>query len=290
MRRRLLLIAVSLIAVSVAAIAALPWWLGPVLERVGRSYGANFGAYERIGYTRFALRDVEVRQAGVRVTASRVEASTPLVWLWQRWTGRPGEILAERWTVTVESRNSSAGTTLPPSSGDGGWIPLRATLVRVAAGLDHWLPRAKIGGGAVRWPGGGLTLVSATWTGRTLAVEKLVFGPLKTAATLAFPLDADVLRLTLRTNDANGTAKLESHGANVTGNVTWWEQTAALSAQFGKHGWLPAAATLQADAWRVPGARLKLGELYTAVRAHGKIDWRDGHFSATRPCQESRRS
>lgn len=276
MRRRLPLIAVCLVAVFIAVIAALPWWLEPVLGRIGRSWGANFGAYERVGYTRFVLRDVEVRQPGVRVTVSRVEADTPLVWFWRRWIGRPGEILAERWTVNMERGNSSA--VAPSASTEGGWIPLRATLMRIATGLGHWLPRAQAGAGAVRWRGGGLTLASATWTGRTLAVENLAFGPLKTRAALAFPVGADVLRLTARMIDANGTANLESRGANVTGDVTWWEQGAALSAHFGEHGWLPAEATLQADGWKVPGARLKLGELYATVRGHGKIEWRDGHF------------
>jgi len=74
--------------------------------------------------------DVELRRRGVRVTASRVEADTPLVLLWRRWTGRPGEIVAEHWTVNVERQNSSA---VAPST-DPGWIPLRATLVRIATG------------------------------------------------------------------------------------------------------------------------------------------------------------
>ena len=93
--RRVLGIATCLVAVFVAALAALPWWLGPVLGRAARTWGATFSVYERIGYTRFSLRDVDVRQPGVRVAVSRVEADTPLVWLWRRALGRPGEIRAE---------------------------------------------------------------------------------------------------------------------------------------------------------------------------------------------------
>jgi hypothetical protein len=89
MRSRLPIIAACLVAAIIALLAALPWWLAPVLRRVGRSRGADFGAYERVGYNRFALRDVAVRQPGVRVTVSRVEADTPLLWLWRHWTGRP---------------------------------------------------------------------------------------------------------------------------------------------------------------------------------------------------------
>ena len=277
-RRRLLLIVACLAAVLAGALAALPWWLGPVLGRVGRPWGASFGSYERIGYTRFALREVEVRQPGVRVAVSRVESDTPLVWLWRRASGRPGEILAERWTVNVDRPQSSAVAT--PAAAEGGWMPLRTTLRRIANGLARWLPRAQAGAGTVRWPGGGLTLASATWMERTLTVERLELGPWPTRVTLTFPAGADLLRLTFRTIDANGSANLESREASVTGKVNWWEQDAALRAQFGEHGWLPAEATIQADAWQLPGARLKLGELYATVRGQGKIAWSEGHFDA----------
>ena len=272
MRRRLPLLAAGLVAVVIAVIAALPWWLGPVLGRVGHSWGARFGTYERIGYSRFALRDIDLRRPGVRVTVSRIEADTPLVWLWRRWTGRPSEILAGRWTVEVERQNRNAAGPSTP----GGWIPLRTTLLDIAAGLDRWLPRVKTGAGTVRWPDGGLSLASATWTGRTLTVENLTLGPLEMRTTLAFPAGADVLRLTARPIDSDGIIGLESLGASLTGDIRWWEQGATLSARFGDHGWLPAEADLQADGWKVPGARLRLGGLYATVSGHGKIVWRNG--------------
>ena len=276
MRSRLPIIAACLLAAIIALLAALPWWLAPVLRRVGRSRGADFGAYERVGYNRFALRDVAVRQPGVRVTVSRVEADTPLLWLWRHWTGRPDEILAERWTVDVEPRNDNA--VAPAASTESGWVPLRATLLRIVAGLDRWLPRARAGAGTVRWPGGGFAVASATWTGRTLAVEDLASGPLKARATLTFSAGPETPRITARMIEANGTAVLESRGANVTGQVTLWEQRAMLSAHFGESGWLPPEATLQADGWKMPGARLNLGDLYATVAGHGRIGWRDGRF------------
>jgi translocation and assembly module TamB len=277
MRRRLPLIAACLVAAFVAAIAALPWWLEPVLVRAGRSLGAHFGGYERIGYARFALLDVEVRQSGVLVTASRVEADTPLVWLLRRWTGRPRAISIDRWDVTVETEDN--GPVSPRATTTSGWLPLREALFRVAAGLDHWLPMAKIGAGTVRWPGGGLAIASGTWAKQTMAVKNLAFGPLKANATLGFFAGEDALRLVVRTLGENGSANLESRGKNITGKITGWEQDVALNARFGEHGWLPSEATVQTGAWQVPGERLRIGELYTTVRGHGRIEWRDRHFT-----------
>ena len=276
MRRRLSFIAACLVAVFVAAIVVLPWWLEPVLVRCGRSLGAHFGGYERIGYARFALLDVEVHQSAVQVTASRVEADTPLVWLLRRWTGRSHEIFVDRWDVTVKTDDKPA---IPRAATASGWLPLREILFRVAAGLDHWLPIAKIGAGTVHWPGGGLAIASGTWARQTMAVKSLAFGPLKANATLEFSAAEDALRIAVRTIGENGSANLESRGKNITGKITGWEQGAALNARFGEHGWLPSEATLQADAWQVPGERLRIGELYATVRGHGKVEWRDGHFT-----------
>src|ERR1044072_8503166 len=77
MRRRLLLILAGLIAGVVLLVATVPLWLGVAARSVGRSRGVTFGTYERVGYSRFTLRDVDFHQGNVHVTASRIEAETP---------------------------------------------------------------------------------------------------------------------------------------------------------------------------------------------------------------------
>ena len=79
MRGRLKLISWSALAAFALLAAALPWWLGAALSWAGPSYGLTFARYERIGYGRFALHDAAFRHATVVVTASRIEADTPLV-------------------------------------------------------------------------------------------------------------------------------------------------------------------------------------------------------------------
>ena len=78
------LLAVPL-AGAVLLVLTLPLWLGSALERAGRSRGLTFASYERVGYGRFALREAEFRRAGVRVTVTRAEADTPVLWLWRHW-------------------------------------------------------------------------------------------------------------------------------------------------------------------------------------------------------------
>ncbi len=262
MRRRLLIIFSVLFAALLLGAVTLPWWLGAALRRAGESRGLTFARYERIGYTRFALHDAKVRVGDVRVTVSRIEADTPPVAWWRR-----GEVVAGSWTVEVAGRKTDA--VVQPTN--RGWVPLHDQLQRIAAQVERWAPRVTTQAGTVRWPGAELTCASAAWAERALAVKELAYRELKADVTLAFP--ADALRLAL--SGATFGATLESRGGNVQGEVTVWEQRAALIARFGERGWLPTEAALQAEDWNVPGEKLKLGEAYAAVRGRGKIEWRE---------------
>ncbi len=267
MRRRLLITFSVLIAALLLGAATLPLWLGAALGRAGNPRGLTFARYERIGYTRFALHEAEVRVGDVRVTVSRIEADTPLVAWW-----RHGEVMVGSWTVEVAGRK----TDIPARTTNRGWLPLQDQLQRIAAQIERWAPRVTAQSGAVRWPGAELTCVSAAWAERALAVKELADRGLKADVTLAFR--ADALRLGLHGADFGAT--LESRGGQVKGEVTVWEQRAGLSARFGERGWLPTEATLQAEDWNVSGEKLKLGEAYAAVRGRGKIEWREQKFLA----------
>lgn len=274
MRRRLLSISVAALAVLLLLALTLPWWFGLALRAAPGSLGLEFADYERIGYGRFALRDVEFHRRNVRVSVARVEADTPLAWLW----GDAGEVVAGRWSVEVKPRPADAPA--PPANRPTGWMPLRATLRRVAGQVDRWLPRARAGEGVVRWKSGELTLASARWGDRTLAVEKLAWRGRVADVTAAFPSGADEIQVAARMPDDVGSASLVSRGAAIAGEVTWWEQPAAFSAEFDEAGWLPGQAQLEAKDWNLPASRLKLGGAYARVRGQGRVAWDEGRFRA----------
>lgn len=273
MRRRLLFIFAGIAAALVLAAATLPWWVGGAVRRLGASRGITFASYERIGYARFAVRDVEVRLTGVRVTATRAEADTPALWLWKHWRKNDGPVVAGEWRVEV-----AKPTTPSDPNAARGWLPLRTRLQRIANALDRWLPQAAAGPGLVRWPGGELAIASAKWNQRTLVVEDLKYGVLDLDATIGFGAD-DALRVSAKTNDGNAAATVENRGARVTGSATWWEQPATVDATFGARGWLPAEALVQAKQWTIPAARAKLGDAYATVRGAAGVEWREQRFT-----------
>ena len=262
MRRKLLIVACTTVALLAVTVATLPWWLGFVLSHAGASWGLTFARYERIGYARFALHGAEVRVAPVRVTLARFEADTPLVALWRR-----GEIAVGRWAVEVVNRDPPPA----PIATARGWLPLRTQLQAVQQQLSRWAPRVTADAGEVRWTGAVLTCAALRWSDSGLTVSAFRWREAQADFTLTFPGDA--LRLTVRGTE--GTATWESRGGRVIGDVRWWQQRADVTARFGVSGWLPTEATSRAEEWTVPGEKLRLGESYATVRGQGKIDWRE---------------
>jgi hypothetical protein len=83
--RRRLLRATGLVALALALLLAFhpiwqPWVMGPVL----RQYGVAFSAYDRIGYSRFALLDGTFEKDGISFDFKRLEAPTAGALLWTR--------------------------------------------------------------------------------------------------------------------------------------------------------------------------------------------------------------
>lgn len=271
MRRGLKYTGLGLLAVLILGAATVPWWLGAAVGHFGAKYGLTFSRYERIGYGRFALHDVDLRLRTVHVTVSRVEANTPLLYLMKH-----GDIAGGKWVVEILPR--PPGTPAPPPSGKpSGWVPLRGLLQRIATQLDQRAPHVTLESGAVRWTGSELTTEGATWTNGAFAIRGFAYKTFKLDATLTFAA-GDVLQFAAQ-GDENA-FKLESHGAEVKGDVTWWRQPAKLDAHFADQGWMPAAADLQADSWTLPGDRLKLGAAYATVRGRAHVTWHEGQFLA----------
>jgi len=266
--RRLVLIFAGLFVGLALLVATVPWWLGGAIGRVARMRGYMVGAYERIGYARFALHDVEVPVGNVRVSVARVEADTPLRWLWRHGRGRGSPVTVGAWRVEIAPSTAPANPDRPR-----GWMPLRPLLQRIAGELGYWLPQATLGPGVVRWPGDQIGFAGAVWNGRGLAAADLKFRALTVDATVEFAAD-DLIRLEARTTDGAVAARLGSHGAGVTGEMELWAQRAPLGATFAPRGWLPAAASLRASDWSVAGEKLKVGAAYRVIRGAAILDWK----------------
>jgi translocation and assembly module TamB len=279
MPRRLLFGVVGVLLVILVGIAILPWWLGSAARPIAGRYGVTFGNYERLGYRHFVLHDVQYKRDGVVVTVDRVETATPVLWAWQHLRAGGSALRAGQWSVEVKPRQTPAPTT-PMKPSPSGWVPLRGTLQKVAALLNHWAPDATVGPGTVRWPSGELSIQSGRWRADVLEVQAFRWRNVVADAKLVFVPPDDELRLTATSPNFSASAALVSHGAAITGSIGAEQQRAKVDAQFADQGWLPVRAGVQADEFHVSGEQLKIGNLYADVRGHAYVGWQVDHFMA----------
>ena len=103
-KRLFKILGIALLAVAVIALALplwFPWLLRPVLAR----FGVGFDAYERVGYTRFALTNVRGQFGNARFNSKRIVGFLPPRWLWRRYSGRSdGEhfLTVTAWNLQIQ--------------------------------------------------------------------------------------------------------------------------------------------------------------------------------------------
>src|SRR2546430_6241151 len=84
-KRWLKVLGLACLVITVVALALpvwFPWVLRPVLARLG----VRFDAYERVGYTQFALTNVRGNPPNARFRCQRIVAFLPPRWLWRLYS------------------------------------------------------------------------------------------------------------------------------------------------------------------------------------------------------------
>jgi translocation and assembly module TamB len=271
--RRFLVIFAILAALFAALVLLSPYWLPLALPAIGRPLRATVGAYSRIGYTRFALENVTVERRTVTVAVSRVEADTPWLWAVRHILHRDRLIAADKWQVHVHS-SGEAGARHE----DEGWVELQGHLSRIANGLEHWLRRASIGAGSVDWPRNEIALAHATWSERTLHVEKLAWRDFRSDVDLVFDRASGRWDLTAHGTEPAALIAAHAAGAHVQGELIFNHQHAPFSIDFPESGWMPKKADVDAANWRLPSEFFHLRG-YAELSGTAHAAWNENQFS-----------
>ncbi|MGH7997559.1 MAG: hypothetical protein ACREFX_14525 [Opitutaceae bacterium] len=260
------------VAILILALATLPWWLGLALPVLGRPLHLDFGTYHRAGYSRFVLEGTVYRRGPVRVTVARLEADTPLLWLFHHVCGTDRAILVDGWALNV-ARGSA-----PRRSGPKGMVHLHAVLERVNARLNRWVPRVTVTRGTVAWPTGRFQLADAVWRRGVLDFRRLAWKLGKASGRVAFAQD-NVIVVAAREPDLGFRTDLRWTGAHVQGAGWAAEQRVALAARYAAAGWLPESAEARAPSWTLPPQAAPFLARYGRLSGSGEAAWRDGAFS-----------
>lgn len=260
----------GLAVILIIALAALPWWLGGLLRPIGARHGLEFAGYARIGYARFALRDVRLARPGFAFTAARAEFDTPLLWLLRRSAAR-AEV--QHWRLTLAAPQRPRAATPAASSP----ARVQAQTRRAFTRLQSWLPRLDATHGAVERGSRRIDFSTLKWDARSAVASGTL--PTGDPVTLAATPAGERIELTLALPTFAAGARLAWTADALRGTGTWWQQPFSVEAEFAPRGWIPATAELRAADWEVAASQLKLAPSFSRVRSDIQLQWRDGAFS-----------
>ncbi len=250
------------IIAMVLAVVLLPVWFPWLARPVLGQFGLSYGAYERIGFTRFALNDLNGAWENADLKAARLECVLPTAWLWTRLfpdtSPRPGLILYDG-LLTI-----SAETNQPPVKA-GETQSAFSTLDqidRIAALLSRNLPAARLTNCTVVVPSARITLASAEWRSASLRasvraedVPGIIDLEAKFGSDRSMALSAawDEQQAVLE-----GEFTRTKTNWNWTGELRWMTNRAGVSATFGTNGWWPETAQVKAPQVRLPAELVRL--------------------------------
>jgi translocation and assembly module TamB len=261
---------------AAAALAALPFWLGPALRLIGQPLHLTFGRYERQGYWRFAVHDTVCQRNNVLVTVQEADCDTPLLWAWRHLRREDRPARARGWEVRVTA------SALPPAAPRRvtGITTLHPLLEKIATNLGRWLPRAEVQDGAVDWPKGGFKLRSAVWDRNTLTIGGLGWMAGSVDGQIAF-LPGGRIRADAQEPDREWTASIDWTGAEAAGRATAWEQPLSVTGHYGATGWMPDSARAETGDWSLAAKRAGFGDNYGRVTGGAWGEWKNAAYEVS---------
>lgn len=253
------------------ALATLPWWLGVALRPVAKFAGAEFGRYERRGYTRFQLHEVRFAREGFVVTVERAEADSPLVWAMRRLRGIEPVIDVAGWRLAGSPKAAPTGPSMVAGLAD-----LQAVIARVLPRVLFWVPQARLVDGIVQGYGPEIRVATAGWNQTGLLFKGVALADHAFDGTVSFADDGVTLRVEVPAEDAHADFRLR--GGELTGSLQWRNQTVRVEAAFPARGWQPQTATLVADSLNVPAELVRLAPAYVSAQGSVRAEWHDGNW------------
>ena len=276
--RRKLLWAFGFLVTGIATIwFSFPVWFPWVLRPLASRAGVRFAAYERLGYSRFALHDIALTNSSVIFHARQLDALVPSVWLWRlalkdQAQSDPCVRLNDWQCQVLPSDNTNRS---PPFS----QIQDLAVTSRT---LQRWIPAATLERGVVRSGKTTLAIPQATWleghlhAGLQLPAQapgRLLQASLSPGHPFELQLSCPALDLESKTELSTNQA-----GLDLNSSIDLQTNRLQLQAHFGPSDLLPQTASLRGSNLQFPGETAQLPQ-YRELRGSLLAQWRHTHFS-----------
>lgn len=269
----------GLFLLLVAAILLAPVWLPWAARPVAERWGVSWAEYERIGYGRFSLRDVRYEEENVRFEAEKVEARTPVAWLWRTFFPEDEERLSVRvedWALQIDELDEP-----DPEKEDVSIYEIFSLIEENLDAIIRWVPRARMLSGNVRYGEQGVEVRLADWNRGVMTaevyepmMEQVVRfeGDLRDGSPYRFSAWLDPFPF-----ETTVVVALGSNGMTIESETSIIGNRVEVSAAFPTEGYVPDEAVFRSEQFRIPSEYFAI-EGYEEITGSAVIAWRDEAF------------
>lgn len=282
-KRKVLSFVFIVIGLVVLTVVMLPIWFPWALRPALRHFGFRFVSYERLGYSRFAIVETTFTRDASQFRAARIEGFVPTVWLWHRQFRHTNELYLHLsdWQFDQAADQRAKPEKVPAQSAS-----LFQVLDQVESKLSAvggWLPRARLTRGKVRAGRSEFEIPEIEWHDGHLRTEAT-----RPGLAQRLRLEGDFTRhsrwpIQIQVEPLNVQIAFElkrtGDFAEISGVLRWQTNRLTFASQFPRQGWLPTAASLISESFRVPAADLNL-KGYSEVSGSLSVRWRQSELEA----------
>lgn len=265
-------------AIVIVALASAPLWFPWVLPSILKHYGITYSSYERDGYTRFVLRNVQATGKKSVFKAARVDVLFPTTFLVRNFRDDHSENYLRVSDWTLEFSETAKGI-----SGTNSVYRAAKKLDRTLEQLDRWIPKASLSNGTIRLAGERFSISAAEWLDGNLSgrissekflPETFFHAHLGRATQRGILIENPSLDL-----GADFTVTKWGEGAfEIHGGALWLSNRIDLAARFGRKGWLPQTAFVKSESFRIPAKTIRL-EGYRDLAGALDLEWKTNQFT-----------
>jgi hypothetical protein len=251
-----------LTTVGLLLLVLVPVWFPWMLTPVASHYGLGFAAYDRIGWTRFALTGVHGVWGGTRLEFQRVESVLPTTWLWRRFNSRTNgpALLTLSGGLLLIGAPATKGVATPSAEAPGSTDEKLNQVSIIGRTLQRWLPAADLTNCTLQIASNRVTIPHAHWrAGRLEAAVRLpaLPGEIELAGQVGDDLALEVSAgWKAYAASLLGGFSRRAEGWRWNGELGWFTNRAELTAQFATNGWWPVRAQLDCPHWQIPAVSL----------------------------------
>ncbi len=275
LRKTLLLIG-GLVVALLAFVLLSPLWIPLALKPIAARFGVTFKESHRKGYSRLVITDVGFKDAKMTFAAGSVELVQPITYLWQRTThgsSATEQILIRDWTLTL---TPSKQNTEPPSA-----LSMFRKTRKTTEKIQHSLTSANLQNGIINFGTNSVRVPTAVWNNGSVEgdlyvprIRQTVNSRLNLANTNSVTIDAAIAGFQTKIHLV---LTRESDALGLAADVNWRTNAATVMAHFGKDGFIPRSAEIDAPSINIPSSTIRLTN-YHDVNAALAAKWNGTNF------------